>query len=149
MGNKSQINKFVLVIDSCMMVNQPNGLSRKRKLQQRDNSGKVSRTDARSIILSNSLLDFIVHRHLRKAAKGNGATSLTFIKLIELIKERYGLYIAEAPPGMSIPSELLLQNRQILEKRLRDLGVLIGVNDAESMKHLRQRFIAKGDDDVE
>jgi hypothetical protein len=27
-----------------------------------------------------------------------------------------------------------------LERRLRDLGLLVGVNDAESMKQLRPRF---------
>jgi hypothetical protein len=41
---------------------------------------------------------------------------------------------------MSIPADLLARNRSILERRLRDLGLLVGVNDAESMKRLRPRF---------
>ena len=92
------------------------------------------------------MLDFIVHRHLRKAAKGKGSKPLTFIELIQILKERYGLYVAESPTGMSIPVEMLLHNKRILERRLRDLGVLVGVNDAESMKRLRQRFNAVGDE---
>jgi hypothetical protein len=49
--------------------------------------------------------------------------------------------VAESPPGMSIPVEMLLHNKRILERRLRDLGVLVGVND----KCLRQWFRAVGD----
>ena len=73
------------------------------------------------------MLDFIVHRHLRKAARGEGPTSLTFVDLLQLLREKYGLYIDEPPVGMSIPIELLHLNRQILERRVRDLGLLVGV----------------------
>lgn len=149
MGNETQITQFFKAIHSCLMIDQPNGLARKRKIYSKNSTGKRGSADARSIILSNTMLDFIVHRHLRKAARGKGSSSLTLIELIRLLKERYGLYIDEAPPGISIPAELLLHNRRILEKRLRDLGVLIGVNDAESMKRLHQRFTARGDEDVE
>ena len=41
---------------------------------------------------------------------------------------------------MTISNDLLQLNRAILERRLRDLGLLIGVNDAEAMKHLMPRF---------
>jgi hypothetical protein len=34
----------------------------------------------------------------------------------------------------------LLRNKNWLERRLRDLGLLIGVNDAESMKQLKPRY---------
>jgi len=139
MGNM-QRRQYTTALDSCLMIDQPNGLAKKRKIFQKDTSGKRGRSEARSIVLTNTMLDFIVHRHLRKAAKGKGQTSLSFVDLIKLLRDRYGLYIDESPPGMSIPIELLSHNRQILERRLRDLGVLIGVNDAEPMKRLRQRF---------
>lgn len=42
---------------------------------------------------------------------------------------------------MTVSNELLQANRAALERRLRDLGLLVGVNDAESMKRLRPRFI--------
>jgi hypothetical protein len=149
MGNDIQIKQFLSALQSFLMIDQPNGLAKKRRIYIKDSVGRRSSSDARSIVLTNTMLDFVVHRHLRKAAKGKGPTSLAFIDLIKLLKERYGLYIDEAPPGMSIPSDMLRHNRQILEKRLRDLGVLIGVNDAESMKRLQQRFLAAGDKDVE
>ena len=41
---------------------------------------------------------------------------------------------------MTISNELLQRNRAILERRLRDLGLLVGVNDAEAMKRLSPRF---------
>jgi hypothetical protein len=43
-------------------------------------------------------------------------------------------------PGHPISQELLLRNKTWLERRLRDLGLLIGVNDAESMKQLKPRY---------
>lgn len=53
--------------------------------------------------------------------------------------------IDQAPPDLPIPNDLLLRNRHTLERRLRDLGLLVGVNDAETMKRLQQRFEALGD----
>jgi hypothetical protein len=35
---------------------------------------------------------------------------------------------------------MLLRNKIYLERRLRDLGLLIGVNDAESMKQLKPHY---------
>jgi hypothetical protein len=57
-----------------------------------------------------------------------------------VIEDRYGFCVDTAPPGMAISNDLLRANRAILERRLRDLGLLVGVNDAEAMKHLRPRF---------
>jgi hypothetical protein len=131
---------------SLLMVGEPNGLAQKRRVYSRKQTGGRGAADATSIILTNPMLDFLVHRHLRKAAKGNGPKSLAYITFLNLMKERYGLYIDESPPGMSIPVEMLLHNKRILQRRLRDLGVLVGVNDAESMKRLRQRFSAVGDE---
>jgi hypothetical protein len=48
--------------------------------------------------------------------------------------------VDEAPRGMNISNELLQCNRSAMERRLRDLGLLVGVNDAESMKRLQPRF---------
>ena len=47
------------------------------------------------------------------------------------------------PPGVTISNEILGRNRAVLERRLRDLGLLIGVNDAERMKRLTPRFEAR------
>ena len=45
-----------------------------------------------------------------------------------------------APSGLSVSNDLLRLNRNALERRLRDLGLLMGVNDAEVMKQLKPRF---------
>ena len=47
----------------------------------------------------------------------------------------------DEPPGVSVPQELLRANKACLERRLRDLGLLVGVNDAESIKQLKPRFL--------
>ena len=91
--------------------------------------------DVRSAILSNTLLETLVHLHLI-AEKG----ALSFADFIRILRERYGIWIDECPPGISVSREDLLNNRAMLERRLRDLGLLVGVNDAEFMKHLRPRF---------
>jgi hypothetical protein len=50
---------------------------------------------------------------------------------------------------MTISNDFLQTNRATLERRLRDLGLLIGVNDAEAMKRLQPRFeIACEDEDA-
>ena len=79
-----------------------------------------------------------MHRHLRRTAKEPAPLSLQ--DFIKLLRDRYGLYIAQEPPGQPIPQEMLLRNKVYLERRLRDLGLLIGVNDAESMKQLKPHY---------
>ena len=69
-----------------------------------------------------------------------GYRTLSFNRFIQIIRDQYGFYVDQAPPGLTISNELLRVNRVVLERRLRDLGLLIGVNDAESMKLLRGRF---------
>jgi hypothetical protein len=135
MGDKLQSAQFRQYMDSCLMLDQPNGIGRKRRVTLK---GKA--TERRSIVLTNTALDFLVHRHLRKAKKGTGPAVLSLTDFISILRHRYGFYIDEAPFGVSIPSDQLRKNRSYLERRLRDLGLLIGVNDAEAMKRMRQRF---------
>jgi hypothetical protein len=140
MGEKIQKTNYQSFLDSCLMLDAPNGLGRRRRVNLR-NVKKGRRTgDVRSITLSNAALDALVHRHLRKAAKGKHERALSFVEFLAILRERYGFYVDASPPGMSISSEDLQRNRRMLERRLRDLGVLIGVNDAEAMKRLCSRF---------
>ncbi|MQM30998.1 MAG: hypothetical protein CRU78_10940, partial [Candidatus Accumulibacter phosphatis] len=84
--------------------------------------------------------DFLVHRHLRKDGEGKAARPLTLRRFLDILRDHYGLHVDREPPGMSVPQDLLRANKQCLERRLRDLGLLVGANDAESMKQLRARF---------
>ena len=139
MGNKTQAQQFMKALDSSLMPNSPNGLAFKRRVT-RSQSGAAKAVDLRSIVLSHSLLDFLVHRHLRKDGKGKASKRLTLRNFLDLLRTQYGLHIDREPPGLSVPLELLQANKMWLERRLRDLGLLVGVNDAESMKQLRPRF---------
>ena len=142
MGDKRQGAHFRQYLDSCLMADQPNGLCRKRRSILKGKSA-----ERRSIVLSNTAVDFLVHRHLRKSKRGTGPVNLSLADFVDILRERYGLYVDEAPPGMSIPAEQLRKNRSFLERRLRDLGLFVGVNDAEAMKRLRQRFEVEDDGD--
>jgi hypothetical protein len=140
MGYKQQGDQLLKALDSGLMPNRPNGLTFKRRVS-RSEAGTRKAIDVRSVVLSHAHLDFLIHRHLRKDGKGKGAQPLTLRKFLELLRNHYGLFVDREPSGLSVPQDLLRANREWLERRLRDLGLLIGVNDAESMKQLRTRFV--------
>jgi hypothetical protein len=135
MGDKLLRMKPLMFIDSCLMLNEAHGLGRKRRVSRSFAGQKRKAMDVRSVILSNTMLETLVHLHVSRA---NGV--LSFATFLEILRKRYGIWIDEAPPGISASQEDLQENREMLEARLRDLGVLVGVNDAEFMKHLRSRF---------
>lgn len=144
MGDSLQVKHIIDCPGSCMMTGQANGLAIERRVQfQTMRNGKKSGV-MKSIVLTDTLLDFLVHRHLRKPGKGGSTKphSLSFNEFVTILRERYGLFLDQAPPGQTISRELLQRNRRYLERRLRSLGLLMGVNDAESMKRLRARFKA-------
>lgn len=147
MGDGLQRQRFLGGLDAFLMIDKPNGLAKKRRKSTATN-GQRKTSEARSIILTNAMLDFLVHRHLRNAAQEKGSKVLSFVEFIEILR-RYGFYVEQSPAGMSIPAELLLRNKRFLERRLRDLGLLIGVNDAESMKRLQPRFTPEDNNNVE
>jgi len=139
MGDRNQRGNYLIVLESTLMPNRPNGLAIKRKVRRSQNGIQRS-LDLRAIVLTPPLIDFLVHRHLRKSAKGKPFQPLSFQEFLRTLRDRYGLYVDRDLPGHPIPQELLLRNKAWLERRLRDLGLLIGVNDAESMKQLKPRY---------
>jgi hypothetical protein len=138
MGDKLQTRRYRTFLDSCLMMNTPNGLGTRRKSTVQGKS-----QDRRSVVLSNTALDYFVHRHLIPTEGETVPRILSVAGFIRILRDRYGFYIDEAPPGFSIPAEDLRRNRLFLERRLRDLGLFAGVNDAESMKRLRPRYEIK------
>jgi len=138
MGREIGYANLIKCVDSCLMVNRPNGLANKRRV--RADSGASTKTrEARGIIFSDAVLDYLVHLHLLNSGS-RGQRALSFRDFVQILKERYGFIVDMEPTGMTISNDLLLRNRMILERRLRDMGLLIGVNDAEAMKHIRGRF---------
>ena len=138
---KIVLNSFVFLMDSLLLTGRPNGLAVKRTTT-RGLGGSTTRRkrDVRSLVFTDSVLDYLVHLHLLKSGNKPGVRALSFGKFLEVLRERYGFHVDTAPPGMTISNELLQRNRAILERRLRDLGLLVGVNDAEAMKRLSPRF---------
>lgn len=129
------------LIDSALLITQPNGLAMKRNVTRQAASGAGSRRrDVRSLVFSDAVLDYLVHVHVLRSGKKNGFRLLSFKEFLQILSVRYGFCIDAAPMGMTISNEHLQHNRRVLERRLRDLGLLVGVNDAEAMKHLTPRF---------
>ena len=134
-GPKFLQGRFSRFIDSSLLTGRPNGLAVKRKTTRGG-----GRRDVRSLVLTDSALEYLVHLHLLRNGHKPGVRSLSFREFIKILRERYGFCVDTGPPGMPISNEILRGNRIALERRLRDLGLLIGVNDAEAMKRLQPRL---------
>ena len=138
-GGRDRLNQF---LTSALMTDENNGLARRRRvvLNRTRSRGQQRTGDVVSFVLSNTALEYLVHRHLRRTGKGRKPQSLSYPQFLEILREQYGFYVDQAPPNMQVPSDLLQRNRRVLERRLRDLGLLTGVNDAERMKKLKPRY---------
>ncbi|WP_287171596.1 hypothetical protein [Mesorhizobium sp.] len=135
-------DKLNQCLTSALMVDEINGLARRRRIvsNRQRRVGQRRTVDALSFVLTNTVLEFLVHRHLRHVGKGRKLKSLSFPEFLDILRERYGFYVDRSPANMAVPNEALGRNRRILERRLRDLGLLVGVNDAERMKKLKARY---------
>ena len=133
------------LIDSALYVDRPNGLAVKRRSRRKVAGASTARTIVlRSLALTDSVLDYLVHRHSLRTGGSCGTRWLSFDRFIVELRERYGFFVNASPPGMSVSNDLLQLNRAYLDRRLRDLGLLISVNDAEAMKRLTPRFNPRG-----
>lgn len=129
------------LIDSALYADRPNGLAVKRRSRRKVAGAPTPRTTVlRSLVLTDSVLDYLIHRLLLRTGGGSGTRWLSFDGFIATLRERYGFFIDASPPGMSVSNDLLQLNRAYLDRRLRDLGLLVSVNDAEAMKRLTPRF---------
>jgi len=143
-GGKDRLNTL---LSSALMIDEVTGLAKRRKvtLHQNRTRGQGRRGDALSFVLTNPVIEYMVHRHVRRTGKGRKVQSLSYPDFLRILREDYGFYVDRAPPNLAVPSALLQRNRRMLERRLRDLGLLTGVNDAERMKKLKARYRAHQD----
>ena len=134
-------------IDSALNVGRPNGLSRKRKTTSGTQSARGGRRlrDVQSLVFTDAVLDYLVHLHLLPRGRTTNLHPLSLKEFLKIIRDRYGFHVDVAPPEFDISNDDLRANRIVLERRLRNLGLLVGVNDAEEMKRLRHRFDPKLD----
>ena len=137
-GPQNQLDKL---IDSAIFVDRPNGLAAKRRARRKVGGSPTPRTIfLRSLRLTDAVLDYLVHRLLLRSGGKSGIRWLSFGKFTDILQKRYGFYIDTSPPGITVSNDLLQLNRAYLDRRLRDLGLLASVNDAEGMKCLTPRF---------
>lgn len=140
-GRKNTLTNLNSLIDSALFMGRPNGLALKRTATRSGAAfGTRKRTEIRSLVFSDAVLDYLVHLHVLPGGNRYGIRPLPFREFIQKLRNRYGFCVDTSPPGMTISNELLQDNRAVLERRLRDLGLLVGVNDAEAMKRVRPRF---------
>jgi hypothetical protein len=140
MGRKNTLGKLLDCLNSSTLVDRPNGLAARRRVRTLDSAVNRKTREIRSLVLTDSVLDYLVHLHLLCSGDGPGFRALSYKEFLRTIRDRYGFCVDEAPRGMTISNDLLQTNRKALERRLRDLGLLEGVNDAEQMKRLTPRF---------
>jgi hypothetical protein len=147
-GRKNTQGKFIMLLDSIMLLGRPNGLAAKRSVTRKDAGGAGrQRRELRSLVFTDAVLDYLVHQHVLPNGHKHGYRRRSFQEFLQELQRRYGFYVDQAPPGMAISNEMLQHNRDVLERRLRDLGLLTGVNDAEAMKQLTPRFARHEEDD--
>ncbi len=140
-GRVSTQANLIKLLDSALLIGRPNGLALKRTgTRSVAVPGARKRGEVRSLVFTDSVLDYLVHLHVLRSGNRPGFRSLSLRDFIQLLQDRYGFCVDAAPTGMTISNDFLRANRATLERRLRDLGQFVGVNDAESMKHLRPRF---------
>jgi hypothetical protein len=140
LGRKNAQTKLLSMVDSSLLINRPNGIASKRKVLRTVAGAGRKMREVRSIVFTDAVLDHLVHLHVLRTGRADGYRPLAYSEFLRILHDRYGFCIGVAPPGVTVSNDLLRENRAILERRLRDLGLLVGVNDAESMKHLRPRF---------
>lgn len=139
-GRNNTQAHVIKLMDSVLLIDRPNGLAVKRSVINRYASAGTKKRDVRSLVLTDSVLDYLVHLHILRTGNKDGYRRLSLKEFIQILHDRYGFCIDHAPAGMTVSNELLRLNKFVLERRLRDLGLLVGVNDAESMKQLKPRF---------
>jgi hypothetical protein len=150
-GRKNTQKNVQSLIDSALLIGRPNGLATKRTVIRQDAIARsAKKRDVRSLVFTDPVLEFLVHLHVLPGGNRGGYRPLSFRDFTRRLTDRNGLCVDEAPPGMTVSNDLLQANRSVLERRLRDLGLLVGVNDAEAMKHLQPRFRRpEGQDDLD
>ena len=143
-GRKAQ-SHLAELIDSALLIDRPNGLARKRRTQ-RTIAGARRAVVLRSVAFTDTALEYLVHLLLLEPGDEIETRPwFAFNDFIGSVRKRYGFCVDRSPEGMDIPNELLQRNRSFLDRRLRDLGLLVSVNDAEAMKRLAPRFeLSKG-----
>ena len=103
------------MVDSTLQVGRPNGLAHKR-FTTRGVDADRRRRDVRSLVLTDPVLDFLVHLQLLRSGNGGRLRQrpLSLTEFLHRLRERYGFHVDAAPDGMTVSNELLQANRRVL-----------------------------------
>ena len=147
-GRANTQENLIKLFDSSLLMGRPNGLALKRAVTRKAVAVVLESVTmyvrSCSPIQSSTTLCIFASCQV---GMGRPTAHLSFKEFVDELRKRYGLCIDVSPPGMTISNDLLRANRTILERRLRDLGLLVGVNDAEAMKRLHPRFELTAEDE--
>nr|MBA3572660.1 hypothetical protein [Pyrinomonadaceae bacterium] len=127
-GRGSTQKSLVELFDSGLMTGRPHGLATKRSVIRAIGGSGRKKRDVRSLVFNDAVLDHLVHLHVLLSGKKVEYRPLAFGEFLDRLCERYGFCVDVAPPGLTVSNDLLQANRAVLERRLRDLGLLVGVN---------------------
>ena len=107
-GRKNTQKHLVQLLDSTLLMGRPNGLAAKRTTTRNvAGTGTRKRREVRSLVFTDSVLDYLVHLHILRSGNKSGVRPLSFKKFIDTLREHYGFCIDVAPPGMTISNDLL------------------------------------------
>lgn len=113
-GRDSTQNHLMKLVDSALLVNRPNGLAVRRAVVRKSIRGdSAKKREVRSFVFTDSVLDYLVHLHLLRSGNKSGQQPVSFKDFVQVLHERYGFCIGQAPPGMTISNELLRRNRSV------------------------------------
>lgn len=140
-GRKNTQNNVASMIDSALLINRPHGLASRRSVTRTsETGGKARKREVRWLVFTDAVLDYLVHQHVLPTGNKAGYQPLSLRDFLKTLRDRHGFCVDVQPDGLEVSNELLRKNRTTLERRLRDLGLLVGVNDSEAMKQLKPRF---------
>jgi len=149
--NISALDKYVEILCNDKS-NWKNLVSRHKRMMsglsnmnREDGFLQGGRGKKRKYVLGNLLLEVLVQMAVvkpRKDFSGFQTEPITITSFVELLKDRYGIYINEWPNGSDSPetAKALSNNYNALKDRLRQLGFYTDLSDASNSQVIKPRF---------
>ena len=97
MGPRFVRGNFISMIDSILLNGRPNGLAAKRATTRGGGSATRRKRDVRSLLFTDSVLDYLVHLHLLPPGSKPGVRALSFKEFIDFLRKRYGFHVTAVP----------------------------------------------------
>ena len=90
-GRKNTQVNLISLMDSALMIGHPNGVAVKRSVIRKEGIGHTAKkSDLRSLVFTDSVLEYLVHLHLVPTGNKSGYRSLSLKGFVQSLSERYG-----------------------------------------------------------